>query len=122
MTTFPTETAIEAMTLASRLLGQLHHNLTVEGDSLAICTDCGARWLVDMYNGKLRLTEAAEGNHGCEAEIVKGISTTGLYSELGRRRLARRKTVSRAGGRPRNPVPPGWHDPLHTEDFPWLRL
>lgn len=98
--TFPTDAAIEAITLASRLLGQLHHNLTVENDCAVVCNDCGAHWLCDIHNGKLRLTESAEGNHSCESEILRAISVKGLYAELGRRRVAKRKSPGRQGGRP----------------------
>lgn len=98
--TFPTDTEIDVMVLAVRQLNQLHHHLDVQGAAVS-CTDCGAVWLCDMYNDKLRLTETKEGNGSCEAEVLRTISTAGLYSELGRRRLGRRKTVTRAGGRPR---------------------
>lgn len=100
MSTFPTESEIEANVLASRLLGQLHQ-IEIFSDVLVRCTACGAKWLCDAEGGKLKLTEATEGNGSCEAEVLRAISTAGMYSELGRRRVAKRKAPGRNGGRPR---------------------
>lgn len=101
MSTLPTDTEVDVMALATRLLGQLHHNLTVTSEHAVVCNDCGATWLCNLPDGKLRLFEAVPGNHSCEAEILRAISTPGLYAELGRRRVANRKSVGRQGGRPR---------------------
>lgn len=100
MSTFPTDTEIDVMTLATRQLNQLHASLDVD-DTTVKCNHCGAGWLCSLVDDKLKLTELHPGNGSCEAEALRIISTAGLYSELGRRRLAKRKTVTRAGGRPR---------------------
>lgn len=100
MSTFPTDTEVDVMTLATRLLGQLHQTLTVT-ELTASCSDCGAMWVCQYPDGKLKLFESTEGNHSCESEILRAISTAGLYAELGRRRVANRRTVGRKGGRPR---------------------
>lgn len=100
MTPIPED--IDPTALALRQLQQLHTSLTSWSWPAVIqCNDCGATWHAALDSGKLSLIETTEGNGSCEAEVLRVISVKGLYAELGRRRNQRRKTVSRAGGRPR---------------------
>lgn len=103
MTTIP---EWDVMTLAARLLNQLHTSLAVDGDTI-LCKDCLGTWRATVKPGTdsdLDLKELEPGIGVCEAEVLRVISTPGLFSELGRRRVKQRKTVSRAGGRPKLPA------------------